>query len=57
MTIDQPRVFTASTNVLAYAQAFSNASVHQHGDARRERVGRRRTSFLRGHRSSRRLPA
>jgi hypothetical protein len=48
MSTQQPRAFSAANNVLAFAQAFSTASVHD-GDqtVRTGRASRRGPSILR----------
>jgi hypothetical protein len=56
MSTQQPRTFNAATNFLAYAQAFSTASVHDGDEAvRPRRAARRGPSILRlrRHRSGR----
>jgi hypothetical protein len=52
MSTDQPRAFSAATSPLAYAQAFTAASVRTEDGAPRRRRGRRTRSILRsGHRT------
>jgi hypothetical protein len=47
MSSDQPRAFNAATNVMAYAQAFTTASVDGDGQPTRPRRTARSRSILR----------
>jgi hypothetical protein len=47
MSTDQARTFNAATNVLAYAQAFTSASVRDDEAVRPRKAGRRAPAILR----------